>query len=279
MLYLANALTASSGLWWWKDSIPTDPQHTLLPYAWVSIPLALLLGAGALVFFRRSAARLEVRAFLLLGSLGSLAFVLFFGGDWMPGFRFLVPLLPIGWLWILSLLQGKEGSLRSKLAPPALLALLLSASFAQKAYTLRQIPWIRSQSYRLACDMAPCPLLDVVYWIRAEIPKGSLIALSEAGAIPFLCPEHRFLDYLGLTDPHVARLKGELHVKTDPPYIFAKSPRLLILIGKQQGKKFEGFGAFQAFFESPGLLRNYRLRKTIPRGEKDDFLLFERREK
>ncbi len=279
LLYLANALTVSAGFWLGEERVPVDPQHLLLPGAWISLPLALALGVAALFFFRRSSARVELRAFLLLGLLGSLGFILYFGGDWMAGFRFLIPILPLGWLMLSGWLLAGKGRVTTWLAPLALLFLLGSAVFVQKAYALRQIPWIRSMAYRVRCDLPGGPLLNVVHWIRTHVPKGSLIAISEAGVIPFHCPEYRFLDYLGLTDPHVGRLEGELHVKTDPPYIFARKPRLLVLIGKKKGDRFEGFGAFQAFFESPGLKRDYFLRKTLQRGEKDDFLLFERRER
>src|SRR4029077_21236239 len=62
-----------------------------------------------------------------------IAFVFASGGDWMPGFRFFVPVLPLLWVLAIGSLLAFTGSAEPRVSPfavGALVAVLAVSSFA-----------------------------------------------------------------------------------------------------------------------------------------------------
>jgi hypothetical protein len=55
----------------------------------------------------------------------------------------------------------------------------------------------------------PLPISD---WLNANLTPGSVVAYTEMGLTPYLCPNIRFLDCNGLTDHGVATLPGAAHI-------------------------------------------------------------------
>ena len=65
--------------------------------------------------------------------------------------------------------------------------------------------------------------------IRKRYPPGLLIAVNHAGALPWALPEYRFIDMVGLNDPHIARQPGRMHKKHDAEYVLGQKPDLVVL--------------------------------------------------
>lgn len=146
------------------------------------------------------------------------------GGDWMPASRFVVPLIPI--LGLMMGLSYSDRILRISKKRQFVLciaAMLLSLSQAAYFHTEKQ---------------ATYPL----YWkaiaghIHSHWPKESLIAINMAGYIPYLTPEHRYLDMLGLNDRSIAKQEAVLggqrlsvgHFKGDGNYVLKRKPDYII---------------------------------------------------
>jgi arabinofuranosyltransferase len=70
---------------------------------------------------------------------------------------------------------------------------------------------------------------EIAVQIKQNIPKGSLIAVNHAGALPYYLPEYSFVDMTGLNDRHIARKEGGLHQKFDSAYILKRQPDLIVL--------------------------------------------------
>lgn len=138
------------------------------------------------------------------------AFVLRFGGDWMPGWRFLAPAVPL-----LAVLQchGLRALRfqRVRWAAPALAAAL----WAVCAVVVPHDPWsnARFSSHGGALLSADNTLgrkwVAVNRYLRTAALPGSLIAYSEMGYAGYENMDLRFIDVRGLTDPEIARLPAQ----------------------------------------------------------------------
>ena len=137
------------------------------------------------------------------------AFVLRFGGDWMPGWRFLIPSVPL-----LAVLQCH--GLRALRLPTAVgkaaapvLALLL---WGECAFAVPHDPWsnvhFSTQSADLlAADNALGRKWVVVNrYIEDTVEPGSVVAYSEMGFAGYRNLDVKFIDVRGLTDREIARL-------------------------------------------------------------------------
>ena len=276
--YISNALYISLGTWLLYPKVALDPQHQPMGPSWLPVLLVVFLLFGWLRLLVVNKENKPLILFLFMGWGGYLCFILLSSGDWMPGFRFIVPVLPLTIIPILGFLFPINNFLGRVASIFAIIFFLFSGMFIQKNYCQRQIPWIRSIAYRFSCGPQESPYLDLANWIKKNLKKGSLIAFSEAGIVPYYCPKFLFLDYLGLTDPYISHLHGSIHQKTDPSYILSRKPKAIILIGQKKRKGFKGTGAFQRFFEFPPLYTEYSLAHKIERGANDFFFIFLRKQ-
>lgn len=196
------------------------------------------------------------------------AAVFYEGADWMPGYRMLVPMLPLvavfvhelwraidvvtplalaprralpAWLlapvwldaWqcaVASWAGGERASAKEHWMRRGLRLLLLgmlvigsvrsfeSVRVGSFRSGLRQLTWDRSSSH-----------FEVARWMQRELPAPGLLALGEAGIIPYYT-RLPILDLYGLTDAHIAHLSGVMHRKFDADYFFARDPEYTFLL-------------------------------------------------
>lgn len=148
------------------------------------------------------------------------------GGDWMGGWRFMAPVVPLMTLLsvagIAHLQQELERSLRGghRLLHPvlafALSGLLLFAclwghrdywrdtsgdygSWSSVGFSLAPRQFFRQNTYFQLHQQCGD-------WIQTHLPPGAVIAYTEMGFLPYFTPDHRYLDVAGLTDHGVATL-------------------------------------------------------------------------
>jgi arabinofuranosyltransferase len=176
--------------------------------------LALARGGGE----RWEARRLAFLAAVVL--VVSIGFNFLAGGDYRPGFRFLVPTLPLllvaAWLSYerlgRTLPPGVARALRSPLARALFLLLLLSGSLVSLGATAPSAAGLR-RSLREWRD----PYSDtghwgtrIAFWVDAHVPPGSVVAFGQMGRVPYYLAARGhavvFLDTLGLVDRRVARI-------------------------------------------------------------------------
>ena len=210
----------------------------------------LLLFGGACVLLGQ---RLPYRAYAALSWCAVyLSAIGFEGGDWMPAARMLVPVLPliallVHELWLMAgalspppWVAKVGGALRlidlDTLSRPiglrllrgtaraVLLLLLATGSYAN--FRAVMLPERLSGFYGLRLDHSRH--FTIARWISRELREPGLLALGEAGLIPYYT-KRPVLDLLGLMDAHLARLPGEMHRKFDANYVLARRPRFVLL--------------------------------------------------
>jgi arabinofuranosyltransferase len=171
--------------------------------------------------------------------LAQIAFVLHFGGDWMPGWRFVVPVLPL-----LAVLQVQGlGRLRGRgLVRTAAAPILVVALWIVCAAVSPHNPWSNARFSAASADLLPADNALGRKWIAADryihdvLPPGGVIAYSEMGYAGYHNLDKTFIDVRGLTDREIARLpasyKGPWGVD-DEQWMFSSDPLYRILRRRQ----------------------------------------------
>ncbi|MBN1900304.1 hypothetical protein JW926_03145 [Candidatus Sumerlaeota bacterium] len=161
--------------------------------------------------------------------IAQIAFVIICGGDWMPLSRFFVPVLPPLFflfqemiLEFMQRLKSRDALFRWRDALGLTCALLIFLSLAQERRITRPIV------YSVKTETLFKPHIAIGEWLRDNAPPESLLAGEEAGIIPYYS-ELRFLDLLGIVDPHISRKKGAMHQKVDVDYVLGRKPDFVLL--------------------------------------------------
>ncbi len=150
------------------------------------------------------------------------AFAVAVGGDWMPGSRFLVPLLP-------ALCVVAAVGLRRWLPPlQALVIFFLLAGGLLQARQDPELRWCRWAAKEAGGELLVQPLAEAGDWLRRHSFGEGLLAGSEAGMLPYRSGLE-FVDMLGLVDAHLAALPGGLHEKFDAEYVLSREPDFIAL--------------------------------------------------
>ena len=165
-------------------------------------------------------------AFLGLYCLAHLLFIALSGGDWMPGHRFFVPVMPL--LWTLSIASAL--SLVVRLSPPVpraalagLLGLLAIGTFFDGRFLIRAQMPVPTGLHQRTWNAAP-KRIELAHELRQMLPPGRTLAIGECGYIPYYCPELRILDVYGLMDPVISHLPGLQHHKLRADYFLRRRP-------------------------------------------------------
>lgn len=208
----------------------------------------------------------------------------FEGGDWMPVFRFLVPATPflVLALWCL-VADGYRALVRrpsTRRLAGALLALsamaAVGSSYAQLQAAHAQVTWLRpvTQDHRIRPNDA---YYDAAQWVRAHVPAGSLVAIEEAGLVPYFNEQDSFLDLFGLTDKHLARAPGEPPFgKHDDSYVLARAPQYAVLWVIRDGAGRLVWAPHSSLLLDPRFRAGYVRVAVLPRADESDFWIFAR---
>lgn len=157
------------------------------------------------------------------------------GGDWMPGYRFAVPLVPLLALlttWGLAELAGlarQQTTARGlMLAGLVGLALLLALRLPIERSAPGIHPWEHDRLVRR--------YREIGRWIDQNTPPATLLA-APAGALPYYA-NRPTIDIFGLTDAHIAHLEPTTmgsgkpgHEKGDADYVLGRRPGLIAYRG------------------------------------------------
>lgn len=187
--------------------------------------------------------------------LAHVLFVVRAGGDHMPASRLMVPLLPLLSVALAVSVTSLETRLPSRWTVPVL-SLMVSLCALEALDGLDHRPR----------DPAAFVGEIVGRWMQRNIPRGQLVALHTAGSTPFLNPQLRFVDMLGLTDKHIARRRIDRvwlpmqrlpgHAKGDGAYILSRRPDVIVL-GEAEG----GHPNFPVFLSDYELARSAEFRR------------------
>ncbi len=152
-------------------------------------------------------------------------FILGVGGDWMPGYRFIVPMLAP-----LCLLAAHGVAPLPLFVRAMAVWFVLVASPIEAGLDKGGGPAIGLRFARWMCERRPLvePLLRIGTDLRVMGGPGDTVAMSEAGVVPYLS-RLRLIDMLGLVDPEIAAKEGGLHQKFDAASVLRRRPRFILL--------------------------------------------------
>jgi arabinofuranosyltransferase len=216
-------------------SLPGPPALTA--------PLAAAALLGLLVWGLR---RERVRVLALLVS-ASIAAVLFEGADWMPLFRFFVPMLPFVALLAQSFAQHLETTMVRRLAVAAVAAMLVAHHVAWGVAE-------RNGGRGLLANEAGYDRAhrEVARFLTRHARPGDEVALMDVGIVGYETGL-RVFDLSGLTEPVVAHAPGGFLTKDYPPaVVFRRAPAFVVLVLSD-----DHFPIDERIAASPELRRDY----------------------
>jgi len=204
---------------------------------------------------RREARTLLTSAGLLIAV--GVAFAVYAGGDWMPGYRFLVPVMPLAYLCLqegardgLSLLARATDRRAAAAVGIVGWTLFLGAHCVQ-------FPAAQGWAHSFGTEHALARATGELIARRSE--PGAVIAVADAGAIPYFSRQ-RTIDRRGLMDRHIARLRrSDFMWKCDEQYVLQKQPDYVesqLKVGTRLDRLTEAEAAGTGF--PPGLRAHLR---------------------
>ncbi len=216
------------------------------------------------------------------------AFIIYAGGDWMSGYRFIAQIYPLyavllasGTVELVSFATARlnMGAFAGPVAA-TLFSLMIGFSLHNSFQNLRRsAPWLGNWYDKLSLSPAG-PYYDVALYLDHNAPAGSWIALGEAGIIPYYAAHINVIDILGLMDRHIARIPGLLHQKGDAGYVLGRNPDYVLLLAQEDetGIIRAAMEPMRQFLDSRFFIERYRLVFKIGRGEsgtlRDMFYLY-----
>jgi len=217
-------------------------------------------------------------AYMLTIAVVATVYVCYTGGDHMPAYRFMVPILPIySWLIAISVPVILPGLIKQTRWP--VMVVLMVIVLLQVSLSILSLLDARHR------DPAAAVGQDVGIWIRDHFPASCVIALNTAGSTPFHAPDQQFIDMLGLNDRHIAKRQETPmltawqqfpgHSKGDGQYVLSRKPDFIIL-GPAQGlpantnfaasTDVAWFLSDQELAASSQFYQQYRMRKVTFQG-------------
>jgi len=203
----------------------------------------------------------------------SVFFSVYSGGDWMPGYRFLVPVIPLfaalggaGAATLLSsLAKHAEGRLlRTWTTAVALLLVVLAAGMMQRDLIRGQIPYMKTGMKDVSGHALPYKSA-VAGWLQRSVPPDAAIATGEAGIIGYANPRLRVIDCNGLIDAHLAR-RSRQGLPFDTDYVLDQEPAAVVLLRAEIDEFLRAAGSNDyetALRSSLRFQRSYRLATQI----------------
>jgi len=202
-----------------------------LRYVWdasLSFGLPLLLAPYLLLYLKPLRGARTVC--LWLTSVFAL-YVIYVGGDYMPTFRFLLPIFPLWSALACASIsiwgQAASGKNRARTAG----WVLGVVGLASVAFAHSRADYWPGQADRHADLLAVGKLLDEV------LEPDDWIAATAAGRVPYFA-RRRCIDMMGLSDRHIARVEArpeasgalEGHLKGDGEYVLDRQPQAILFL-------------------------------------------------
>jgi len=200
-------------------------QYYLEPYLHTLGGTGFVFGLAAICVYKDEK---HASRFLAFVCATDIAYVLLVGGDWMAGYRFLVPVLPILLLLIVNgaryAVQGLSVEFAKTTAVTILsvcIAILLAAQQIHEGLGMMRRwrknfwPWYAQPTFDVK-EMVP--YWDISTWLREHSDDSALVATHQAGFIPLLTGL-RTIDTGGLANAALA------HMPKDPEAFVWKKGR------------------------------------------------------
>jgi hypothetical protein len=202
--------------------------------------------AGVASLWRERRQTFQPATFLFAVTIVWFLYVVYSGGDWMPYFRFFVPILPLVYLLAANGVidvADMVSERRPRMHTVALLvtagALGLVAFSAVRPHDDATAKQSNSGLPTLAAGLPGAVRLgeaeSIGRWLGETFPPETTIAQIATGVIPYYS-RLPTLDMLGVNDEHIAHVDTPLgrapagHEKVDGAYIISQQPELIWLM-------------------------------------------------
>jgi len=178
------------------------------------------------------------------------------GGDWMEGYRFYAPVLPLvavvvaeGARVLGELGRTQTGTLRQVVWASVVVAWGLALSFNARSQAGR--PGGLGKYYDGG-------LQGLGLWLAENAPPDATLATGFAGIVPCLS-QLRTLDLMGLNDVHIGHLGRGFHQNYDSHYVLRQEPDYIMLVSTTDLQKegFVGWIGEADLYQHPDFQANY----------------------
>lgn len=149
------------------------------------------------------------------------------GGDNLVGGRMLLPVLPLVYAVLVTLLQGNQFSLPASIGAISVISIILFFGYTQDHYIQSHIArWNKNYTNRMAAGL----------YLKENYPPDTLIALNAAGIIPYYSGLLT-IDMLGLNNEYIAHYGKRDHSLPfghqagDGEYVLSQMPDIIFFGG------------------------------------------------
>jgi hypothetical protein len=151
------------------------------------------------------------------------------GPDWMPGYRLLVPYLPVwGALAALGVFVAADRLRRRPVPLGSTVLIVLIAGLLAWQHTARERYRDDLLTRVRGYNEGHAALAD---WLNDHGRAGETVALMDIGIVGFRCIDLDILDLTGLTDRTIARAPGGFLRKRYPlSYVLDRRPEFVIVV-------------------------------------------------
>jgi arabinofuranosyltransferase len=189
-----------------------------------------------------------------------LALVTWGGGDWMPGWRMLLPITPIVLFLVARLLvQLVDRGIPWRPTGLAAVALALGLVMEGRGALLGLVD--RDGIPNDAGGFKKVPRANLV--VADLLERGFAgnpdeVALGEVGIIPFEAMQVRFLDMFGLVDRDMARQPGHMHARVHAAHLVERAPVAVVFAHLHEQPPFGPYQYGAELLPSPAFHAAYR---------------------
>jgi hypothetical protein len=182
------------------------------------------------------------------------------GGDWMPGWRMLLPVTPLA-LYLVFRATFSLLALRVDLRVAGLPAVLLGLGLVVCGRPNQADFPERSA---VAEDTGHLKKLPRGYLVMGDLLERGFgggageVAVGEAGLIPFEARHVRFMDFFGLVDEDMARQPGGMHHKVHVAHVLERAPLAVVFAHLDVKPPYGPYQYESELLPSPAFRARYR---------------------
>jgi hypothetical protein len=183
------------------------------------------------------------------------------GGDWMPGWRMLLPTTPVALFLVarglLGLVDGERVHRPGGLAAVVLFAgvVFVAGRGSAAFFPVRDSIPNEGGSFK----KLPRGTLLVGQMLEKSFGNGrEEIAIGEAGLVPFQALHVKFMDLFGLVDRDMARQPGALHGRVHVEHVLERGPAAVVFAHLDVSPPFGPYQYGQELLSSASFHEKYR---------------------
>jgi arabinofuranosyltransferase len=196
------------------------------------IPFLVL--AGKMTFKELSINRKIMLVIATVFFLIHSAFVIYAGGDWMPGGRLMLFAIPcfaiffsIITLELIPLIKNKK-VFYTILSITILIIVLIVRDMTRPIYPYSGFNFSKNEYFMHGYT-------EIAYKLNEIASPGNTVLTNDIGTVPYFSPQLKFVDLHGLTDKYIAKeVKGRHFFRSDPDYFLKLNCDYFVIIGAEK---------------------------------------------